>query len=121
MTQSSDVVIRVENLSKRYLVGHQAVSGTRYNSLREIISRNARELARKTGDMTMPLSHYTQHKTYKQTFERLRPVFFSLYKLGYVTRSFYLKYCVFREIAAVPARPAVYATASGSSGSSAAA
>lgn len=48
---SAEPVIRVENLSKRYLVGHQAAHGARYNSLREIISRNARDLARKTADM----------------------------------------------------------------------
>lgn len=71
--------------------------------------------------MTMPLSHYTQHKTYKQTFERLRPLFFSLYKLGYVTRSFYMKYCVFREMAALPDRPSVYPNTGRAPGSSAAA
>ena len=51
MIESADAAIRVENLSKRYLVGHQAVPGARYNSLREIIARNARDLARTTGDM----------------------------------------------------------------------
>ena len=71
--------------------------------------------------MTAPLSHYTQHKTYKQTFERLRPLFYSLYKLGYVTRSFYMKYCVFRETAAMPSRPSVFPTSSRPTGSSAAA
>jgi N-acetyl sugar amidotransferase len=54
--------------------------------------------------MRAPLSHYTQHKTYKQSFERLRPLFFSLYKLGYVTRSFYLKYCVLKESEVVATR-----------------
>lgn len=48
---AAESVIRVENLSKRYLVGHQAARGARYNSLREIISRNARDLVRKTSDM----------------------------------------------------------------------
>lgn len=57
--------------------------------------------------MGAPLSHYTQHRTYKQTFERLRPLFFSLYKLGFVTRSFYEKYCVHKD-QVVPMRPSAY-------------
>ncbi len=60
--------------------------------------------------MNAPLSHYTQHRTYKETFERLRPFFFSLYKLGYVTRSFYTKYCVLREDR-VGTRPSRYSSA----------
>jgi lipopolysaccharide transport system ATP-binding protein len=48
---TGEQVIRVEELSKRYLLGHQAIQGARYNSLREIIARNARDLARKTSDM----------------------------------------------------------------------
>ncbi|MEJ7760617.1 MAG: N-acetyl sugar amidotransferase [Gemmatimonadaceae bacterium] len=58
--------------------------------------------------MSAPLSHYTQHRTYKQTFERMRPVFFTLYKLGYVTRSFYLKYCVLKDTAMVEKRASRY-------------
>lgn len=56
--------------------------------------------------MAAPLSHYTQHRTYKHTFERMRPLFFSLYKLGFVTRSFYVKYCLLKEeeIASRPSR-----------------
>ena len=48
---SGEAVIRVEGLSKRYLVGHQAASGDRYNSLRDTIARNARDFRRKTADM----------------------------------------------------------------------
>jgi len=58
--------------------------------------------------MTAPLSHYTQHRTYKQTFERLRPLFFALYKLGYVTRSFYQKYCVLKDDQVVAIRSSRY-------------
>ena len=65
--------------------------------------------------MKAPLSHYTQHPTYKQTFERLRPFFFSLYKMGYVTRSFYEKYCVMKE-AVVPVRPSRFAEKAGFAG-----
>src|SRR5258708_2769746 len=65
--------------------------------------------------MKAPLSHYTQHRTYKQTFERLRPFFFSLYKMGYVTRSFYEKYCVMKE-AAVPTRASLFTGKAGFAG-----
>jgi N-acetyl sugar amidotransferase len=40
--------------------------------------------------------HFTHYKTYKKTFERLRPFFYLLYKTGYVTKSFYTKYCVLK-------------------------
>ena len=43
--------ITVENLSKSYLVGHNAAQGERYTALRDLIARNARDLARKTRDM----------------------------------------------------------------------
>ena len=43
--------IKVENLSKSYLVGHNAARTERYTALRDIIARNARDLARKTRDM----------------------------------------------------------------------
>lgn len=45
-----DVVISVENLSKRYLVGHNAPT-ERYHSLRDTIVRHGRNFARKTLDM----------------------------------------------------------------------
>lgn len=40
--------------------------------------------------------HFTNYKTYKKTFERLRPFFYLLYQTGYVTKSFYTKYCVLK-------------------------
>lgn len=43
--------ITVENLSKSYLVGHNAARTERYTALRDVIARNARDLARKTRDM----------------------------------------------------------------------
>ncbi len=58
--------------------------------------------------MCAPLSHYTRHRTYKQTFERLRPLFLMLYKMGYVTRSFYHKYCVLKDDQMVAIRPSCY-------------
>lgn len=43
--------IKVENLSKSYLVGHNSAQGEKYTALRDVVSRNARNLARKTRDM----------------------------------------------------------------------
>lgn len=43
----SDVVIAVENLSKSYLIGHQAGERERYTALRDVIAREARNFARK--------------------------------------------------------------------------
>lgn len=36
---------------------------------------------------------YRDYPTYKQTFERLRPLFWLLYKLDRVPKSFYVKFC----------------------------
>lgn len=47
----SDIAISVENLSKSYLVGHSAAQTERYTALRDVLARNARNLARKTRDM----------------------------------------------------------------------
>lgn len=46
----SDIAIKVEGLSKRYLVGHQAEK-QKYVALRDVIARNTASLARKTVDM----------------------------------------------------------------------
>lgn len=45
------------------------------------------------GIMQLPPRHFTDYKTYKRTFEQLRPFFYILYKRGYVTKSFYVKFC----------------------------
>jgi len=47
----SDIIINVENLSKRYLVGHQSARRESYTALRDVIAREARNLARKTVDL----------------------------------------------------------------------
>ncbi len=47
--------------------------------------------------MSAPVSHYTQHPTYKRRFEQMRLFFFALYKAGYVTKSFYHKFCVLKD------------------------
>jgi lipopolysaccharide transport system ATP-binding protein len=49
----SDPVITVENLSKRYLVGHSSGEGgsDRYTALRDVLAREARNFARKAVDV----------------------------------------------------------------------
>ena len=44
-------VIEVKNLSKRYLVGHQADTRSQYIALRDVIARGVREFVRKAADM----------------------------------------------------------------------
>ena len=46
----SDIVISVENLSKRYLVGHQSAERERYTALRDVVGREARNFVRKAVD-----------------------------------------------------------------------
>ena len=46
----SDVVIAVDHLSKRYLVGHQSASSEPYMALRDVLAREARNFVRKAGD-----------------------------------------------------------------------
>jgi N-acetyl sugar amidotransferase len=48
--------------------------------------------------MSLPLRSYREFKTYKQTFEKLRPLFWLMYKLDLVPKSFYMKYTVKAEI-----------------------
>jgi len=43
--------------------------------------------------MTAPKKFFWDYKTYKKTFERMRPLFYMLYKSSLVPKSFYLKYC----------------------------
>jgi len=42
--------------------------------------------------MNMPRKSYKDYKTYKKTFERLRPLFFILARSNLVPMSFYIKY-----------------------------
>jgi len=46
----SDMIITVDNLSKRYLVGHRSAQYARYATLRDVISREAWNFARKSVD-----------------------------------------------------------------------
>src|ERR1700686_5409023 len=47
----SDIAISAENLSKRYLIGHQSGQRERYTALRDVIGREARNFARKAADL----------------------------------------------------------------------
>lgn len=42
--------------------------------------------------MSAPLRSFRDYGNYRATFRRLRPLFWFLYKMNYVTKSFYLKY-----------------------------
>ena len=46
----SDTIITIENLSKRYLIGHRSAKGERYTTLREVMVREVRNFARKATD-----------------------------------------------------------------------
>ena len=46
----SDIVIKAENLGKKYTIGHQAENGG-YVALREVLMQNARSLWHKTKDL----------------------------------------------------------------------
>ena len=43
--------------------------------------------------MEAPRRHYSDYPTYKRTFERLRVLFWTLYKMDRVPKTFYVKYC----------------------------
>lgn len=47
----SNTVIKVENLSKSYMVGHNHAQSERYTALRDVIARDVKNFARKTRDM----------------------------------------------------------------------
>jgi lipopolysaccharide transport system ATP-binding protein len=46
----SDIVIKAENLGKKYVIGHQAENG-RYVALRDVLMKNARSFWNKTRDL----------------------------------------------------------------------
>lgn len=45
----NDIVIKAENLSKKFIIGHQAERGN-YTLLRDALIQNARTLWNKTGN-----------------------------------------------------------------------
>ena len=44
--------------------------------------------------MKLPKKHYSDFKTYKKTFEILRPFFYVMAKLNFIPWSFYMKYTI---------------------------
>ena len=48
---NDDVILSIENVSKRYFLGHESHHRERYHSLRDTVSRYARDLGRKAIDM----------------------------------------------------------------------
>ena len=46
----NDIVIKAENLCKKYVIGHQAERGS-YAALRDVLMQNARTLWNKTKDL----------------------------------------------------------------------
>jgi N-acetyl sugar amidotransferase len=63
----------------------------------EILEMVKKRLGFSDGDfeqlMTLPHKTYRDFKTYKQTFERMRPFWWLMYKLNRVPKSFYIKFC----------------------------
>lgn len=48
---NNETIVQVEGLGKRYLIGHENAKVERYTALRDVVVRQARNLARKTLDM----------------------------------------------------------------------
>ncbi len=65
------------------------------NYFKKRLKLNDREFNR---IMSLPKKSYKDYKTYKKTFEMLRPLFYVLYKFQLVPHSFYIKYTSKSEI-----------------------
>jgi lipopolysaccharide transport system ATP-binding protein len=50
----SDTIIKVENLGKKYIIGHQQEGGSNYTALRDVISNGAKSLIQKIKHPTKP-------------------------------------------------------------------
>lgn len=48
--------------------------------------------------MDLPLKSYKDYRTYKKSFERMRPFFWLMYKMNLVPKSFYVKFTSKKEI-----------------------
>jgi N-acetyl sugar amidotransferase len=48
--------------------------------------------------MNLPKKNYTDYKTYKRTFEKMRIFFWLMYKMDLIPKSFYLKYTVKHDL-----------------------
>jgi lipopolysaccharide transport system ATP-binding protein len=72
----NDLMIRADNLSKKYLVGHESVRSGGYHSLREEVERHARHFARKAIDMA--LGRQLLHADEVEEFWALKDVSFEV-------------------------------------------
>jgi ABC-type polysaccharide/polyol phosphate transport system ATPase subunit len=83
----SDVVIRVERLSKKYIIGHEAERGG-YTALRDVVAQGAHNLWRKTADMARRRSVVTGETV--EEFWALRDISFDVKRgevLGIIGRN----------------------------------
>jgi len=62
------------------------------NILDELLKRLNLTIEEFNKILNAPNMSYRDYKTYKKVFERLRPMFYLLYKMDLVPKSFYLKY-----------------------------
>lgn len=67
----SDTIIRVENLGKKYIIGHQQEGRSQYDTLRDAIANGAKSLVK---NFTQP----SQNKTNKEEFWALKDVSFDI-------------------------------------------
>lgn len=70
----SDIAIRVENLSKKYIIGHRQEGAYRYKSLRDVIAGTAKSLSRRL----MPPSQQSIPRSLKEEFWALKDVSFEI-------------------------------------------
>lgn len=91
-------LIRSNQLSREQaLIDIQKEKPFDYDILEEIKDRVGFSDQEWNNIMAEQPKHFTHYTTYKRTFERLRPFFYLLYKKGYVTKSFYHKFCVLKQ------------------------
>jgi lipopolysaccharide transport system ATP-binding protein len=55
-----DTVIQVENLAKKYILSHQQEEGSNYKTLRDVITRGTKSLAK---ELLQPADKKTFHPT----------------------------------------------------------
>jgi lipopolysaccharide transport system ATP-binding protein len=72
----SEAVIKVENLSKRYLIGHQRQEG--YTNLREVIADGAKNLGRKILHPFLSSTNQRNNNSTMEEFYALRDVSFEI-------------------------------------------
>ena len=81
-----------EQALKKLSLPSWGTSETDNNILIEILEATELTLEQFNKIMKAPAKSYRDFKTYKKTFERMKPFFWLMYKLNFMTKSFYLKY-----------------------------